>query len=131
MGVSIAEMVVEHWAEYWLPGSFVSETDTKKLEYRSVEEALRKMPKNAYAFNLYDIRVRTGQLEDGHDIVDRKAENRSGRYYPGGRRYNLDEAKREHGERSILVSNMECNKYDVVKTRLGNYQPIEPGDSII
>jgi len=125
-------MVIEHWVEYFIPGSLFSESDYVKLQTRNVAAAVAKMPKNAFAFQLYDVCVREGVLEDGKKITDRKEENRSGRYYPDGKLYSLQEAIADHGEKSILVSNMRCNKWDpLVKTRLGNHQPFEKDDMII
>lgn len=124
-------MVIEHWAEYLIPGSFVSESENKKLINRHVSEAVAKMPNYAFAFELYDVRVRQARLEDGEQFVHRTVENRSGRHYPGGIKYTLDDAIREHGEQSILATNMRINGFTCVKTRSGNYQPLQETDLIL
>jgi hypothetical protein len=125
-------MKIEHWVKYFIPGTLFSEEDTQKITNRNVAAAVAKMPKYAFAFQFYDVVVKEGTLEDGTKITDRKPVKFSGRYYPEATTYTLDDIKREKGEDSILTRNMISSDYKVVvKTRCGNYQPLEEGDQVI
>lgn len=125
-------MTTHHCVEYLMPGSLFSEEVSKIIESRDVDLAMRDLPRNAFAFTFYDVETRAGKLEDGAEITDRRVVNKSKKYYPGGKAYNIEEAAAEVGEKSTLISNMRCNDYaTVVKTRLGNWQPLFEGDVIL
>lgn len=124
-------MTIEHWAEYWHPGSLFAEDSHKQLRSRSTVEALAKMPNSAFAFRLYDVRVLTGTLEDGSSTEKRTTENESKTYYPGGAVYDVEGIRSLDGDHRILISNMEGNDWPVVvKTRLGNFQPFENAEIV-
>lgn len=124
-------MTTKYYVEFLFPGLLFSESENVQLKDHDPEEALSKMPQGAFAFVLYDVESRQGRLEDGEIITNEKTVNRSGRFYPEGVLVTLEEVK-SMGERySILASNMECNNWNpVVRTRVGNYQPIEKDDRV-
>ena len=125
-------MKTEHWVEYYFPGLLFSESSTKRLKYRDVDEAVEHFPESAFAFELYDVEVRKGTLEDGASIEDRRTTNKSCRYYPDATTYTVEQVKQLPGDYKILISNMECNKHKrVVRTKAGNWQPFEQGDQIL
>lgn len=125
-------MKIEYWAEYLHPGSFYPEETTKQLGGSTVTEALDNCPAGAFAFTIYEIVVREGELEDGEKIVDRKKRNQSKRYYPGATLKTLAEVEAMWPDHAILASNMRCNDWPVVVlTRRGDYQPINSGDQIL
>jgi hypothetical protein len=70
-------MKTEHWVEYSIPGTFFSESENKQLDSQNVEQALEHMPRSAFAFHFYEVKVQKGKLEDGEVIEDRKTINRS------------------------------------------------------
>jgi hypothetical protein len=124
-------MKTEHWVEYLHPGSFYPEESRLRLKQYSATEALRKLPKTAFAFTLYDVEIRSGKLEDGETIEQRKKVNESGRFYPGGEIKYLEEIKSMGEGFEILASNMENNDWNsVVRTRAGNFQPFKTEDRI-
>jgi hypothetical protein len=125
-------MTVEHWVTYLFPGSFFNEEGSVKLTSRDQIEALKKMPRRAFAFSLYDVEVRTGVLEDGEKIVNRRTVNKGNKFYPDGAIYSKQDVAREFGIDSILYANMDCNDWKrLVKTRTGNFQPLEEGDEVV
>ena|SRR5260370_29692775 len=125
-------MTIEHWAEYFYPGSLFTESENKKLKARDVNKALAACLPGAFAFQFYDVCVKVGVLEDGEKIEKRTRRNDSGRYYPGGILKTLEEVEAMGKDYSILASNMRCNNWNpVVLTRRGNYQPFERNDVLL
>lgn len=125
-------MTTEHWVKFLLPGTLFPEETRVQLESRSTREAMAFADKNAYAFKLYDVEVRTGVLEDGEKIENRRMVNESGMYFIGGKLLDKEDIAKENelnNRYSILLSNMESNGYEyVVRCRTGNYQPFQEGD---
>ena len=126
-------MTTKYYAEFLFPGLLFSESEHIELKSHNPNEALKKMPESAFAFELYDIETRQGILENGEHIKNDKTVNQSGRFYPGGVLLTLEEIKSmDDKNHNILISNMEGNGWNtVVKTRAGNYQPIEKHDVIL
>ena len=125
------EMKEQIKVDFLFPGSFFSENETKVVKSRDPEKV--KVPDGCFAFSFYDLIVTTVILPSGKKIVDYETKNRSKKFYPDAKIYSLQEIKemKDNGNK-ILISNMECNHWDrVVRTRSGNYQPLEKGDRII
>jgi len=89
------------------------------------------IPRNCFGFYFYDI----------YETVDPKGnpifgprENVSPMTYFGDP-YNLDQIRALNAQDrkfDILLSNMEANSWSrVVKTRIGNWQPLDQGDKVI
>ena len=124
-------MKIEHYAEYLYPGIIFGETRKVKLERRNVAEAIGELHPNADGFRLFDVEIRTGTLEDGSPVEDRREVNHSAWHYPDGKVVGIEEVERTHGSRSILASNMRGNGYDhVVMTRCGSTYPMRPGEVV-
>jgi hypothetical protein len=133
-------MTTKYYAKFLFPGLLFSESERVELKNHSSQEALKKMPKNAFAFELYDVETRSYVLSEtethdklGDDAITKdKTVNRSGVFYPGGVLFTLEEVKSMGKKYSILASNMEGNCWDpVVKTTAGNFQPFEKNDVIL
>ena len=124
-------MKIIHAVEYFYPGAFFAESDTKTLKNYDEDEALKKMPQNAFAFQLFDRVEQTATLENGSTFTHKDEKNRSGKFYPQGKKMSLADVEREYGIDSILAANMKSNWKFVVKTRLGNTQPFEKNDRIM
>ena len=122
-------MTVEHWVEYRFPGTLFSETSTKQLNGPDLaSEAHKNFPRNAFGFQLFDVRVRKGKLEDGEKITQRDRINKDTMYFPGGKVYSVNDIKALSGDHRVLISNMEGNGWThVVKTCQGNWQPFDRG----
>jgi len=124
-------MKIEHYAEYLYPGILFGETCKVKLERRNVAEAIDALHPNADGFRLFDVEIRTGTLEDGSPVEDRREVNHSAWHYPDGKVSGIEEVERTHGSKSILALNMRGNGYEhVVTTRLGSTYPMRPGDVV-
>lgn len=117
------QKVKKYWARFYAPGSFVANEwdieSSSKIEPSSVE-----WPENAYAMTLHE---RTDMI-DGDDTFTGQAEQIGPMYYhPDSVVETLDEAKRNPNATSILISNMECNRWEsIVWSRWGNWpQPFD------
>ena len=120
-------------AKYWMPGSFLAETTSKKLDSWDLDEAVEKAPDKgpygpgAYAFEL--IQYVTTNVE-GFEVIPKEIAH-SGTYFLGGTIYTIDDIKREVPNSSILISNMEGNGWlKVIKTNCGTFQPFTEKDRI-
>lgn len=125
------EVKIEHYVEYLYPDILFGETCKVKLERGGATEAVDLMHPNSDGFRLFDVEIRTGTLEDGSPVEDRREVNHSAWYYPDGRISGLEEVELTYGRKSILACNMRGNGYHhVVTTRLGSTYPMKPGDVV-
>lgn len=115
-------MIVERRVKYLMPGSFFAEDGT--LAATTIDDALALIPRNAYAFQFYERTTQKAKCEDGTMIDHTTSKIVSPWYFPGGKLLKLDDIP-DTPEYRILRSNMECNRYDVIRTRLGNHVPAE------
>jgi hypothetical protein len=112
------------YVEFYYPGSFMSESSSHEVESRDRPASI---PVNAYAYSFYD---REETVVDGEKLVG-LIKNRSPMTY-FGQTMTIDEVKRNVPNCNILVSNMECNGWEkVVRTKLGNFQPLNEGDVVL
>ena len=108
--------ILKHFVVFMYRGSFVSETEEKEIKSR--EEI--SLPLHAYCYYFFD----REDVVDGKEIFVGKKINETGCFYPNGELYTLAKVKKEMPQEHILISNMECNKWDaVVKSRKGNFIP--------
>lgn len=117
--------MLKHFVEFSYPGIFFSEYSHEEIAERKPE--LVTVPKEAFAYRFFD-QVQT--VVDGEPLTGER-KNYS-RYTYFGKVYTLEEVKKEFPEYTTLISNMECNGWNrVVRTRKGNWQPLEEGDTVI
>jgi len=115
------------FVEFKYPGSFFSETSSKEVDDRDPGNV--EVPEGAFAFTFYDQIVGTAKSCGKDHRVNSLPFNRSGVFYCGGEVLSLAQVKALPGDHSILVGNMERNKWEhVIKCRTGNFQPFENGD---
>jgi hypothetical protein len=120
---------------YYLPGTFFSEDTTRPIDDGPglVERAATQAPPGAFCFTIQTV-IASPPVPDGEGgtlAVVPKVVNRSGRYYLGGRLYDLDGVMALGGH-DTLLSNMRGNGWArVIQTRSGNWQPFEAGDSLL
>lgn len=125
-------MTIQHYVKFLYPGAFFSEESSKKIKDRNLVEILSDLPPNAFAFQFYDHKVFTATREDGMKMKDVEVVDESGMYYPGGAAFTLDEIKAMGESHKILAANMKGNGWPkVVKTRCGNFQPLNDNDVVI
>ncbi len=117
--------MLKHFVEFSYPGIFVSEYSHEEIAERKPE--LVNVPEDAFAYRFYD-QVQT--IVDG-ELLTGERKNYSGITY-FGKVYTLEEVKAQFPEYTTLISNMKCNGWNrVVRTRKGNWQPFEDGDTVI
>lgn len=117
--------MLKHYVQFSYPGAFFSEHSTEEIAERNAE--LVKVPEGAFAYQFYD----REEVEVDGETLRGECKNYSGFTY-FGKAYTLEEVKSEFPQYTTLISNMECNGWNkVVRTRRGNWQPIEEGDIVI
>lgn len=122
--------MLRHYVEFFYPGSFVAETEVE--EVKSKDATKIQVPDGSYGFRFFDRQEITAENEKHEpETLYGKPKNYSGVFY-FGRIMTLDDVKREMPDATILIGNMETNKWDkVVKTRCGNFQTFKEEDTIL
>lgn len=113
---------IRYFVEFWYPGSFVAESSTS--ETKIIDPHKIEWPKNAYSFVLY----KREDIIDNNKTYKGELEQLGPTYYhPDSIVETLDQVKQNHPKEKILISNMECNKWDsIVWSRWGNWpQPFD------
>ena len=120
--------MLKHYVEYLHPGIFVSETSVSEIPERDVSKI--EISDNCFGFRFFD---RTVTVVDS-EMLTGDIKNISGWYYRG-EKMTLEQVKATFGndsEYSSLISNMECNDVGaVVKTKFGQFIPLNDGDEMI
>lgn len=115
--------MLKHYVEFVYPGSFFSETTIKEVDTRDVRMDL---PKGAFAYRFFSRQV--AMIHD-ETLVGDKKDYSPMTYF--GETFTVDQIKEMPGDHSILIRNMEGNKWDrVVKTIRGNFLPLLEGDIV-
>jgi hypothetical protein len=116
--------MIQTYVEFMFPGSFFSETTTRKVSSRVTPTDI---PEGAYGYRFFDRQ----ELTEGGETLIGKNTNYSGTTYPGGVTFTVEQVENLPGDYKILASNMRNNGYDlVVRTRRGNFQPFNKDDSL-
>lgn len=120
--------MIKHYVEFYHPGAFVSETSAVSIAERCPKVAAAMAPDSAYAFRFFDRR----EVEvEGEKLVGNPT-NESPTYYIGGELMDYDAVRDRVPNNEILLSNMRGNRWEhVVRTRFGNFQPLNEGDQIL
>lgn len=120
----------KYYVEFWYPGCFVSECDTREIteaEFENPEKIVA--PKNAYSFRLFKQEVVKGKIGN---LFGEKRYDVDKTYYLGGEILTYKDVVTLKGEHSILADNMRGNKWDcVIKTKCGQFFPFMEGDVIL
>lgn len=117
-------MALKHYVCFLSPGSFLP--NEKWLEIKSREDKI-DAPDNCFAYYFFD----REEVEQDGELLKGEAKNESGRFY-FGKAMTAQEIERTEPNCEILLANMRINKWEkVVKTRMGNFQPIEKNDVIL
>ncbi|MCI8655787.1 MAG: hypothetical protein HFJ48_08055 [Clostridia bacterium] len=120
--------MLKHFVEYLYPGVFVSETSVEEIAERDTKKVT--FSDGCFGFRFFDKSV---TVVDGETLTGER-KNISNWYYQG-EKMTLAEVKEKHGDDRdyhILISNMENNGYNaVVKTKFGQFIPLNDGDTII
>lgn len=125
----------KHFVTFYSPGTFVSEVSEKPIESWDVEKAKKMVKgiKERYGATPYGFQFSTRSRKD--DELDSKVTETSVMYYLGGKVETLAQVKKRATEKdSILVSNMECNKWNKIITNNNSWSitlPLEKGDVVL
>lgn len=125
----------QHFVTFYSPGTFVAETTTKPIDAwdvnRAVEMALHiceRYHARPYGFRFHT-RARTDQELDSTEVA------RSGMYYLNCKVETLADIQAQQDPKDkILISNMECNRWDRIVTPKQGWrwaQPLLDGDVVL
>ncbi len=118
------------YVEFQYPGLLFSNISTQEVETRDTSKL--DMPKNAFAFNFFDIISMTIEVDGELVELESKRIHKSNLHYYGGKVYTAQEIRRKFPQEKTLISNMRINGYKkVIKCRTGNWQPLEKDDVFI
>jgi hypothetical protein len=116
--------MTKHYVEFYSPGIFFPETSVKEIKNR--KEKFR-IPKGCYGYMFFD----QEEIKSGGETLIGKPKNKSGMTF-FGKKYSMEDLKREFKDNRILISNIECNGYKfAVKTIRGNWQPVGKKDKVV
>jgi formylmethanofuran dehydrogenase subunit E len=111
--------ITKQYVRYFIPSILVDETTTMEFN-GNIKEAIENAPRGAHKFQFH----KRTDVEDGENLFRGKEEITSPQYYIDAKVYTLEEVKMQFPEKDILISNMECNKFDrIVMTNRGSAQP--------
>lgn len=117
----------KHFVTFCNPGTFVSEQTTKEIDSWDVKQAqaMAKTIKERYGSLPYGFYFTTRSR--GENDLDSKQTAQSGMYYLGGEVLTLCDVKsRNDPKDSILISNMECNKWDKIIVNTNSWKFTAP-----
>jgi len=116
---------LKHYVMFLYPGIIVSKSSSRKIENR---KSKFKIPKGCFGYKLFDIHET--KTEDGDTLLGKSKNYSETTYF--GRLMTLEDVKREMPDADNLIRNMEGNGYNsVVKTKFGQYMPVNSGDKVI
>lgn len=112
----IKTVKLTHYVRFYYPGIMFSETSIQEIK----ENDDVQIPKSCFTYEFFDMDL------TGTEI------NISGKHYIGDVYTIEDIEKMQDPSLDILLSNMKCNNFPkVVKTNIGNYQPLKEGDIVV
>lgn len=125
----------QHFVEFFSPGTFMAESTRKPIKAWDIETARRMAAEitERYGATPYAFQFITRMRND--DELDSREVKRSPYYFINCKRETLAEIKsRNDPQERILISNMECNKWDAVARTVTGWlwtQPIREGDVVL
>ena len=121
----------KHFVVFQSPGSLFSEETSRRMESWDIPEAVKlsKTISERYGAKPYGFRFETRVVADpipdgegGTLTVNSKTLETSGIYYLGGELYTYDQVwAKEKDKKSILLSNMLCNRWGVIVENRNSY----------
>jgi lactate dehydrogenase-like 2-hydroxyacid dehydrogenase len=120
-------MSTVRYANIDFPGALFPESTSEKVSQKTTAQDIFKKHKNAYRVHFY---TRTEKNENGEKLTGKATYEK--KYYLIGKAFTLEELRAHRPKLdAILISNVECNKWDgAVRCRPGNWQPLEK-DTIV
>ena len=119
-------IIIKHFIEFISPGSFISETSSKKVKSRNDSEV--KIGDYCFGYRFYD-RSEFSHPDTGEFLTGKPMNYSHWTYF--GEVMTLAQVKKNVTDNRILVTNMINNGYKrVVKTKFQQYIPLEPKDKV-
>jgi len=121
-----------YYAEMFEPGIICSESYNMKLgSWGTVDEAKNKAISEVGGAFGFNIKHRTEDF-DGDEMLTGSWVNDTKTIYVKGTVKTLSQVKDQHPNERILISNMECNKWDrVIMMPNGQAFPFEDGNELL
>lgn len=117
--------MIKHYVEFLHPGIIISDSSEKEVSHRDYSKI--KIPENAFGFRFFDIET---VVVKGEKLIGKK-KNLSKWYYQG-EIYTKKDVENKVKDNDIILRNMEYNSIEkVIKTKFGQYIPMEKGDCVI
>lgn len=127
--------VQKHFVTFYSPGTFVAEDTTKRISAWDVDLAKQMVSdiKERYGATPYGFQFTTRGR--GEYDLDSKVIATSPFYWLGGKVETLEQVRaRATADDQILISNMECNKWDRIITNNNSWrwtQPLKDTDVVL
>ena len=115
-----------HFVTFYSPGTFVAEQTTKPINSWDVQKACKMARKIVERYDAKPYAFTFSTRERGAKDLDSKETKRSGRYFLGGRIMTLDEVKKEMPDQTILITNMEINKFEKIVVNDNSWRSVQP-----
>jgi len=125
----------QNFVVFFSPGTLVAEQSTKLINSWDIDKAieLSKDIKERYGALPYGFCFTTKERKD--DELDSREVKRSSMYFLGGDTLTLEDIKRRNDPKdSILISNMEGNKWYKIVVNNNSWQwtqPLKKGDVVL
>jgi hypothetical protein len=117
--------MLKHYVEFYYPGTFVAETETREVASRDVPPD--DVPRGAYGYRFFD---REEVEQDGETLRGERKNWSPTTFY--GHEYTVEQLKAEFPSERILISNVEGNGYKrAVRTDRGWWQQLSDGDVVL
>jgi len=131
----MSKKVEKHFVTFYSPGTFVDETSEKPIDSWDVEAAKKMAEGIIERYNATPYAFRFSTRSRGEDDLDSKVTKTSPMYYLNCKVVTLAEIKkRKDPKDTILISNMECNKWNKVVQSVNGWawtRPLEKGDVVL
>ena len=109
--------MLKHYVEFIYPGSFCSDYDCREATSEELNGRV-EIPNRSYGYRFFEREEQTTSEE----VLRGERKNHGGWHFLG-EEYSLERIKAEQSDKTTLISNMECNKWDrVVKCPQGFIQ---------
>ena len=119
--------MLKHYIQWHFAGSFFSNVKLQEVPDRRDTLGDTVPPDGAYGFRF----LSRQEVEIDGEVMTGAQRNESPMTY-FGEVLTLEQVKQLPGDNRILISNMEGNGWErVVRTILGNFQPLRDGDVVV
>ena len=116
----------QHFVTFLSPGTFVCEETAKPIKDWDIKKAIKMSKSITERYNAKPFAFQFSTRERSAKELDSKVIKTSGFYYLGGKVLTLDEVKQQMPQEKILISNMECNKWNKIIINTNSWKVTQP-----